>query len=275
MKLYRIILPLLLVLYIQVHANERIIERPPFISWSSGSIEIDRIILSDTATVLNIKAFYRPKNWIQIAPETFLTDDSGRQYTIRAGDGITLGKEFWMPDSGEAEFRLIFPPLPRGVKYVDFSEGDHIEGAFKIWGIQLDGNLPPLELPADVIAKTHVAGNRSLPEPEITLGTSTFSGKVMDYRPGMDGKMFVYIMHNVGDAEEMEVPIKSDGTFSMQIPAYSVTPGMLIFCGRQIGDFFLGPDQETHLYINKGSPYDGSFSLRKRDWVRVISKIII
>lgn len=249
MKSIRIILSLLLLLCAQLHAKERTIERPPFINWNSGTIEIDQITLSDTATVFNIKAFFRPQNWIQIASGSYLTDDKGQQYVIRAGDGITLDEKFWMPDSGEAEFRLIFPQLPDEVKYVDFSEGD-FEGSFKIWGIQLDGELPALKLPADVITYTKINKKATLPEPEIDYATSTFSGKILDYRPGMDSKMYIYVMHNVGDAEEMEVPVESDGSFSMQIPTSSVTPVMLIVGNRQIGDFFLGPDQETHIYIN-------------------------
>ena len=50
---------------------------------------------------------------------------------------ITLDKEFWMPESGEAEFQLLFPPIPENVTSLDFSEGD-FDGAYKIWGIQLD-----------------------------------------------------------------------------------------------------------------------------------------
>ena len=33
----------------------------------------------------------------------------GALYPIRKGVGITLDKEFWMPESGEAEFQLLFP----------------------------------------------------------------------------------------------------------------------------------------------------------------------
>ena len=41
---------------------------------------------------------------------------SGEKYPIRSGNGITLGEKFWMPDSGEASFSLIFPLLPPTVK---------------------------------------------------------------------------------------------------------------------------------------------------------------
>ena len=121
-----------------LQAQDRVVEQPAFDAWSSTTLEIDKIALSDTATVFYIDAYFRPKYWIQVVKETTLRAD-GKTYPIKTGDGITLSKKFWMPESGEASFRLIFPPLPKGTKTVDFIEGDE-EGAFKIWGIHLDGS---------------------------------------------------------------------------------------------------------------------------------------
>ena len=96
-------------------AQEKMIEQPPFSDWSSTSIEVDKVALSDTATVLHIKAFYRPKNWIRIASGSFLKGDDGELYPLRYGIGIAPDQEFWMPESGQAEFKLVFPPLPETV----------------------------------------------------------------------------------------------------------------------------------------------------------------
>ena len=71
-----------------------------------------------------MKAYYRPKYWIKVATGSFLKDNNGALYPIRKGVGITLDKEFWMPESGEAEFQLLFPPIPENVTSLDFSEGD-------------------------------------------------------------------------------------------------------------------------------------------------------
>ena len=73
-------------------------KQPPFIARSSSTIEIDRVVVSDTATVLDIKAFFRPHNWIQISNESYLLADNGEKYPIRSGNGITLGgKNFGCP----------------------------------------------------------------------------------------------------------------------------------------------------------------------------------
>lgn len=44
-----------------VQAKNRVIEEPPFCVRNTTSIEVSKIILSDTATILHIYAKYRPK----------------------------------------------------------------------------------------------------------------------------------------------------------------------------------------------------------------------
>ena len=113
MKRFAWIIGLIFCTICTIQAKDRVIERPPFLAWSSNSIEIDKIVMSDTVTTVYIKAFYHPKYWIKIATGSFLKDNNGMLYPIRRGVGITLDKEFWMPESGEAEFQLQFPPYPK------------------------------------------------------------------------------------------------------------------------------------------------------------------
>ena len=129
---------LLLLCCTGLQAQERVVEQPAFDAWSSTTLEIDKIALSDTATVFYIDAYFHPKYWIRVAKETYLQAD-GKQYPIRNGVGIELSAEHWMPESGTSSFQLVFPPLPKGTKTVDFIEGND-EGAFKIWNIHLDGS---------------------------------------------------------------------------------------------------------------------------------------
>ena len=171
-------------------AQEKMIEQPPFSDWSSTSIEVDKVALSDTATVLHIKAFYRPKNWIRIASGSFLKGDDGELYPLRYGIGIAPDQEFWMPESGQAEFKLVFPPLPETVTSIDFSEGD-TEGAFKIWGIRLDGELPKLKLPAE--ATVRVKKLSSLPIPAIQKGKALLEGCFLNYHPGASSDFTIYL----------------------------------------------------------------------------------
>ena len=114
MKKITFIAILLLCICSLTKAKEKVIEQPPFIAWTSTSIQVDKVVLSDTATVLYIKAFYHPKQWIRISGQSFLKDNNGETYALRSGIGIKPDTEFWMPESGEGEFRLVFPPIPTG-----------------------------------------------------------------------------------------------------------------------------------------------------------------
>ena len=52
-----------------LQAQDRVVEQPAFDAWSSTTLEIDKIALSDTATVFYIDAYFRPKYWIQVVKE--------------------------------------------------------------------------------------------------------------------------------------------------------------------------------------------------------------
>ena len=196
-----------------LQAQERIVEQPAFDAWSSTTLEIDKIALSDTATVFYIDAYFRPKYWIQVVKETTLRAD-GKTYPIKAGDGITLSEKFWMPESGEASFRLIFPPLPKGTKTVDFIEGNE-EGAFKIWNIHLDGSPANSSL----AGKKNPAETPVLETPILNSGIATLKGKIADYKPvfGLDGTSWSYNTLT-GGVDESHFKIQPDGTFTQEIP---------------------------------------------------------
>lgn len=230
-------------------AKDRIIERPPFLAWSSSSIEVDKIVMSDTATTVYIKAFYRPKYWIKIASGSFLQDNNGMTYPVRKGVGITLDKEFWMPESGESEFQLQFPPIPANVTSLDFSEGD-FENAYKIWGIQLnEKNFRKTPLPKDAIVPK-INKKATLPVPELKYGKATLRGRVIGFKKGMPSKGKLHLNDPIrwlNFAEEVNV--NEDGTFKVQTNVVTVTPATLVFPYTQI-PCLLAPDKECSMIIN-------------------------
>ncbi|WP_027326030.1 TlpA family protein disulfide reductase [Bacteroides pyogenes] len=243
------IICLLLCAACAMQAKERVIERPPFIAWNSTSIEIDKLVISDTATVAYIKAFYRPKFWIKIAKGSFLADPDGQLYPIRRGIGITLDEEFWMPESGEAEFQLVFPPLPENVTWVDFSEGD-MEGAFKIWGIQLDKKaFYKRDLPKEAIVHK-INKEAALPVPEFAYGKATVKGKIMDYREGMPQAGRLHLLEPLRWTSSLqEINIHEDGTFEVEIDVITTTPAIFSFPFAQVS-CLLAPGKETKVLIN-------------------------
>lgn len=241
---------LLLCLACTLQAKKRVIERTPFCVRNTTSIEVSKVELSDTASVFHIYAKYRPKYWIKIAPESYLKDNNGETYPLRSGIGITPGKEFWMPESGEAEFKLVFPPLPENVTSVDFTEGYEAEGGFSIWGIQLkDKKLPELMLPEG--ATVHpVDKDLTLPQPVLSYGDATIRGKLLDYHPGMTKKLQFLLFDPVRYYTECEAVVEEDGSFSFTQPVCGTTPAACFSFGSPIY-FYAEPGKTSELFINQ------------------------
>ena len=250
MKKITFIAILLLCICSLTKAKEKVIEQPPFIAWTSTSIQVDKVVLSDTATVLYIKAFYHPKQWIRISGQSFLKDNNGETYALRSGIGIKPDTEFWMPESGEGEFRLVFPPIPTSATSIDFSEGDNVQGAFKIWGIQLKGKaLPELLLPQEAIVHK-IDINDELPEPKIEYKDATIKGRILDYRPGLVSKIVPIIFDPVkGAYESEEVKINNDGTFVTRVKVPTTTSAAIRLFGKMI-TFYAVPGEESSVIIN-------------------------
>ena len=103
---------------------------------TNGVLEIKQVESTPKATILRFKAYYTPNYWIRIAKEASLSTPDGKQYKVLKTDGITLGKEFFMPESGEAEFSLTFEPLPKDTQSFNFQEGVG-ENVWAITGIKL------------------------------------------------------------------------------------------------------------------------------------------
>ena len=115
----------------------RVVENPLIATANTRTLDIVKVELSDTATVLHVNAYYRPKNWIVISSDSYLQIPA-RRFMLTGAEGITPDSLFWMPKSGRASFVLRFPPLPRGTKSFDFIESD-CDDCFKIYGVDLTG----------------------------------------------------------------------------------------------------------------------------------------
>ena len=237
--------------------DNRIIEKPVFLASNTTSIEVSKVTLTDSTTVLDIFARYQPKYWIRIASSTYLTDDKGNDYPIQSGIGIELDKEFWMPESGEAEFQLVFPRLRNGAKYFDFSEGAEVSGGFNIWGVQLKSNeLPELKLPKAMLAQ-EVDEEAPLEVPELKYGEATIKGQVLDYQPGMPAVVRIIAFNPlVGYDGESEAKIEADGTFSYAMPVLGTMRTVVSYGEMGVNaEIFAAPGQvsEVHLNIREGA----------------------
>jgi len=231
--------------------NRRVIENPAFVARNTDALDINKVELNDTATVLYMEAYGAPKGWIQIDSLSFLTDNQGKKYTIRTIEGITLGQQYIMPDSGKVAFKMIFPPVASNAVYVDFSEGD-VNGAWKIWSIQLTNKPLKVSLPKD-FKEAVIDKNAVLPPAEYKAGKAHLEGQILNYRSGMPDNVSVHVSYPFV-SEGITLPVDSTGKFSGDIDAFSVHPVLVSWMSMLSGSkCFIAPGDTTSLIINPSS----------------------
>ena len=140
----------------------RSVENPFIESANTMTIDISKVELSDTATVLYTDA---------------------KKYALKGTQGIEADSLFWMPETGEASFRLSFEPLPQNTRSFDFIESD-CDDCFKLFGIDLTGKTEatlPSDIPAEVI-RANEAVPSSLPAPLFKMGETVVHVHLSGYR---------------------------------------------------------------------------------------------
>lgn len=237
------------------------VELPPAAFANTRSLEIAKVTLADTVTVIDVAAFYTPEYWIRIVSDSYLQAD-GKKYMIRSGEGIDLDSLFWMPKSGEASFTLLFDPLPINTKKFDFIESD-CEDCFKIWGIDLVNKRPSLPKLSREFTKKHKE------ETDLKLGwekgDATVSGKIWGYVPNTLEWTVMYSNPITGKNNNKPLEIDDKGAFSMKVPIYSPT-NLTIASKAAYIPIKVAPGKESNIIINLPEFYrEGSRLLKEQD----------
>ena len=243
---------------VQAQAQSRLVELPPAAYANTRTLEISKVSLSDTTTVLDVEAFFTPGYWIRIVSDSYLLAD-GKKYMIREGQGIDLDSLFWMPKSGEASFKLVFDPLPNNTEKFDFIESD-CEDCFKIYGIDLVNSRMELpEIPRQFIRDYQ-------PEKGFKTawkkGEATVSGVLWKFVPGTLDWSLMYRNPITGEEDNVPVEVAEDGTFSASITVYS--PTNLYLSSRMARHpIKVAPDEESSLFVNLPEIYRAGSQLLK------------
>ncbi len=171
--------------------RERIVEDPLIEVSNTTTLDIVKVALCDTATLLDIEARYIPNYWIRIVHDAYL-QSGDRKYALTGAEGITPDSLFWMPESGRASFRLIFEPLPVRAQSFDFIESD-CDDCFKLYGIDLTGKTSyetPRDLPSEVLVEP---ADNAFCEPVFEVGETTVRMHLIGYREGLGKRVELYV----------------------------------------------------------------------------------
>ncbi len=238
--------------------ESKTVELPPASFANTRSLEIAKVTITDSVTVLDVEAFYTPEYWIKIVSDSYLQAD-GKKYMIRSGEGIDLDSLFWMPKSGEASFKLLFEPLPINTKTFDFIESD-CEDCFKIWGINLSNKRTSLPKLSREFTKKHKE------ETDLNLGwekgDATVSGEIWGYVPNTLEWTVMYSNPITGKNNNIPLEIDDKGAFNMKIPIYSPT-NLLLSSKIERIPIKVAPGKESSIIINLSEFYRQNSRLLK------------
>lgn len=189
------------------HTGPKTVDFPLIESANTTTLDIAKVELNDTATVVHVNAYFRPHYWIRIDSKTYLRAE-GEKYALTDAQGITPDSLFWMPESGEASFTLFFQPLPKRTRSFDFIESDCAD-CFKLFGVDLTGKETydiPEGIPAEALK---LDGNAPVPEPVFKSGETTLEVRLLHHRKELGTEQNIYVNTLNGVQEEYTAPVDS------------------------------------------------------------------
>ncbi len=232
--------------------GERIVERPGSNFRNSTTLEIDKVVLNDTATLLYIDAFFYPNNWIRIDSETYLFAN-GKKYMVKGSEGIGIDEHHFMPVSGEDSFVLIFPPLPKGVKSFDFIESD-CEDCFKIWVVDLTGKQSyRSQLPGGGMSRVLPGPGEQLPVPDIRMGNTRLDVYIYGKPEMYEATPFLYVANLFsGERDEWTVQQTDDDHYVFEGNQYGGLTATVGY-GPVYLQALLKPGENAEVHIDLGA----------------------
>ncbi len=247
----------------------------PIISYSNTNIlDIARVELTDTATIVKFDVSFRPKNWIKLEDAVALKAN-GKKYGIRSSRDIKLGEKLWMPESGRTSFTLIFDPLPLTTEKFDFLEGDTPDD-WQLADIILNADQKPWSRPENLpkdILKDFTDG--PLPKPSLTIGESTVNVHFLGDRPEFASKLSFIIDEALSGSKGAEMKFDENGNATVKFTQYG--PASVQIMDREYylpyANFHIEPGETLDCYLD--GTISGFKSMQQRGNIGVPRELFV
>lgn len=239
--------------------RNRVVENP-FIETATGfSRDIHRVELSDTATIVHLRAYQTPKYWVKTTSDSYLRVGE-EHYPVISSIGSALDEEVYAPASGVVDYTLVCAPLPKGTKSFDFISP---KGTC-IYGVDLTARAKPHkyhpELPQELRRELK---DGPLPEVSSEVGVTTLNVHIMGWREEMGEKVDLTVNHLLTMQERVNMNFdRQSRTASAQFMQYGTAFCYVSFSGK-FGRVWLEPGETTDVYLDMS--HTGMRIMAKRD----------
>ncbi|MDP4240478.1 MAG: hypothetical protein Q8904_13505 [Bacteroidota bacterium] len=272
----------LLLLFITVSiavfgAKPLTIINPPYELKKSGLYNVDKIELGTNETLVYLHISFCPHWWVSFTkPECIIDCKTGKKYEAVDLKGAKFDEKIWMPDSGDSTIVIVFPPLDKNVKKVDYNT--------EIFGISLEKNVPHVKVNKETPAKIKnwLNNQLNLYKPRQNDANSFFRPDTVhivgylngyDKRFGFTSGMIQFSNAITNEPQTVLLKIAEDGKFEAHFPLaypqylgavisnqyvpFYVEPGSTLSIGLNWSEFLVASRNPSRQYVFKNIHYTG------------------
>ncbi|ANW96356.1 hypothetical protein AXE80_08725 [Wenyingzhuangia fucanilytica] len=203
--------------------SQKTIENPAYELKVSGLTTIKKIEYSYTETKVYLHYSFLPKWWTKFGKHEYLEDcDTGKKYMIKEVVGIPFEKKTHMPLSSEKDFVLIYEPLDKGVKKINYYK--HILGVSLT---KQQKEQKEKKVPKKVKKWFKKELSKVKEEPLKDFSSPNFlnqkPAKLIGYIKGYDPRLgfetgLAYIGNSLTNHDPFSIKIYEDGRFEVELP---------------------------------------------------------
>ena len=232
-----------------------IIENPLIEASLNPSVDVTRVEMRDSATVLTVTFSTHYPTTLSLENDMSIVTN-GKEYRLTGFEGVDKEGKYRIPDSGIGNFGLVFEPIPVNTGAIDLNFRFNGRNA-TLFGIDLTGKNKygfPEGLPAS-LKKIH--RHRALPDPVLECGETGLMIHLLHYRPEIAGSMDVMVSSLfVNETFSLDIDKETataECSFMLYGPAY-----IQIFLDGGSGYAWVAPGDKVDLYLDMRQ--SGSFS---------------
>ena len=245
-----------------------VIEHPLVDFYTTETLDISRIELTDSTTVLHFSVVYIPGFWIRLDKGTHIVVGDEKLPCI-GSDRLALGEKFYIPESGRDTFSLTFPDVPKGTENIDFSE-ERPGDAFRMFGIDLTGHRKPLSLAA-VPAELLAAPDREegLPPVRLEGGTTHVNIHLLGYHKGIGRTARLYV-NDIKDGQR-RVDVQIDTLTGIASASFELSgPAEMVLTNPVYVDIMAVAGEDVEIFIDLTAH---SYDVRKKHFPEAVQGI--
>lgn len=255
-NLNKLLLALLFLVTCTVKVTAKIIDNPTFEGRNTFTLSISKIEKTSKETVLYFHAQFIPHEWIQLPDSAFLVDTETDKhfYPIRF-EGLDSNRKVYMPESGETDFIIVYPSIPKSVKKMDWKIMDD-KSAWQIWGISMDGKKNKespfvYKVPKAVIDQPKDSGEDFTKDNFFRTDSAYITGYLKGYNPKFG--LTTGIIYCCNELTRQDYPttvkINQDGRFEAKLILYYPIESYIVINKFNI-PFYIEPGQHIDIQIN-------------------------